>query len=103
MYSKEKAEFYARHVWELDKLYAKYKGEDHSFDYIVSDLRKNNSDLSFSGDAYPMVFQCWKNVMDIQDKWNPCYKREYFTETVIPNDKLSFIKKLKEILPQEEG
>ena len=102
MYSKEKAEFYTRHVWELDKLYAKYKGEDHSFDYIVSDLRKNNSDLSFSGDAYPMVFQCWKNVMDIQDKWNPCYKREYFTETVIPNDKLSFIKKLKEILPQEE-
>lgn len=92
MYSKEKAEFYTRHIWELDKLYAKYKGEDHSFNFIVSDLRKNNSDLSFSGDTYSMVFQCWKNVMVIQDKWNPFNRREYFTETVIPNDKMSFIR-----------
>lgn len=95
MYSKERAEYYTRHVWELDMLSALYEGKMHTFDYIVSDLRKRNSDLSFTDDGKSITFRCWREVMDVNDKWNPCMTREYYTETIIPNESLSFILNLR--------
>ena len=100
IYGKEEAEFYARHVWELDKLSALYEGKEHSFGYIVSDLRKRNSDLSFTDEGKILTFRCWRNVMDTTDKWNPCMKREYYTQSITPFDSLSFVRKLREIAPE---
>lgn len=100
IYGKEEAEFYARHVWELDKLSALYEGKEHTFGYIVSDLRKRNSDLSFTDEGKILTFRCWRNVMDTTDKWNPCMKREYYTQSITPFDSLSFVRKLREIAPE---
>lgn len=100
IYGKEEAEFYARHVWELDKLSALYEGTEHTFGYIVSDLRKRNSDLSFTDEGKILTFRCWKNVMDTTDKWNPCMKREYYTQSITPFDSLSFVMKLRKIAPE---
>ena len=103
MYSKEKAEFYARHVWELDKLSALYEGKEHTFGYIVSDLRKRNSDLSFTDEGKILTFRCWRNVMDTTDKWNPCIRREHYPKTITPYDSLSFVMKLREIAPEADS
>lgn len=100
IYGKEEAEFYARHVWELDKLSALYEGTEHTFGYIVSDLRKRNSDLSFTDEGKTLTFRCWRNVMDTTDKWNPCMKREYYTQSITPFDSLSFVRKLRKIAPE---
>lgn len=100
IYGKEEAEFYARHVWELDKLSALYEGKEHTFGYIVSDLRKRNSDLSFTDEGKILTFRCWRNVMDTTDKWNPCMKREYYTQSITPFDSLSFVRKLRKIAPE---
>ena len=100
MYGKEEAEFYARHVLELDKLSALYEGKEHTFGYIVSDLRKRNSDLSFTDEGKILTFRCWRNVMDTTDKGNPCLKREYYTQSITPFDSLSFVRKLREIAPE---
>lgn len=100
IYGKEEAEFYARHVWELDKLSALYEGKEHTFGYIVSDLRQRNSDLSFTDEGKILTFRCWRNVMDTTDKWNPCMKREYYTQSITPFDSISFVRKLREIAPE---
>ena len=42
MYSKEKAEYYTRHIWELDKLYAKFADEFEK-EYISQGFNNNRS------------------------------------------------------------
>ena len=95
IYEYEEASRYVANPEEFESYSAVFKGEMHSYGYILSELEKENSDLSCCQEGEELIFKCWREEIDVSDKWNPLVKKVFFEERVIPNNTEQFLKILQ--------
>lgn len=94
MYERDEAYHYAEHIEEFENCSAIFKGELHTFRYILSELEKENSNLFCFSNGKELIFECQREEIDSSDKWNPIMKKIIYEERVIPNNIKSFMEKI---------
>ena len=94
MYEIGEAYYHAEHIDEFESCSAIFKGELHTFRYILSDLEKENSDLFCFTNGKKLIFKCQREEIDPSDKWNPTMKKVAYEERVVPNNIKSFMEKI---------
>lgn len=76
---------------------ATWMGEDRPLEFIVENLLKDGSNLSFVETGDELVFSCCNTVIDTTDKWNPKHKALDYSVKVVPANKEYFISELEKI------
>ena len=94
MYERDEAYHYAEHIEEFENCSAIFKGELHTFRYILSELEKENSDLFCFSNGRELIFECKREEIESSDKWNPTLKQVVYEERMIPNNIKSFMEKI---------
>ena len=94
MYERDEAYHYAEHIEEFESCSGIFKGELHTFRYILSELEKENSDLFCFSNGKELIFECQREEIDFSDKWNPTMKKVVYEERVVPNNIKSFMEKI---------
>ena len=91
MYEIDRAYHYAENIEEFESCSALFKGKLHTFQYIFSELEKENSDLFCFSNGKELVFECYREEIDSSDKWNPTMKKIVYEERVVPNNINAFL------------
>lgn len=94
MYEIDRAYHYAENIEEFESCSALFKGKLHTFQYIFSELEKENSDLFCFSNGKELVFECYREEIDSSDKWNPTMKKIVYEERVVPNNINAFLERL---------
>lgn len=94
LYERDEAYHHAEHIEEFESCSAMFKGELHTFRYILSELEKENSDLFCFSNGKELIFECHREEIDSSDKWNPTMKQIIYEERVVPNNIKSFMEKI---------
>lgn len=94
LYERDEAYRHAGHIEEFESCSAIFKGELHTFRYILSELEKENSDLFCFSNGRELIFECQREEIDSSDKWNPRMKKAIYEERVVPNNIKSFMERI---------
>lgn len=94
MYEINEAYHHAEHIEEFESCSGIFKGELHTFRYILTELEKENSDLFCFSNGKELIFECQREETDSSDKWNPTKKQIIYEERVVPNNIKSFMEKI---------
>ncbi|MDD7256155.1 hypothetical protein [Bullifex porci] len=99
LYDVNSANHYLNNIDEFLYSYALYCGEEHSFAYILDDLKKKNGDLENFNilEDGTIRYTCWKEEIDISDKWCPSMKKVYYFVDVENRFLINYKKFLKTI------
>ena len=94
MYEIGEAYCHAEHIEEFESCSAIFRGELHTFRYILSELEKENSNLFCFSNGKELIFECQREEIDSSDKWNPTLKQVVYEERVVPNNIKSFMERI---------
>lgn len=94
LYERDEAYYHAEHIEEFESCSAMFKGELHTFRYILSELEKENRDLFCFSNGKELVFECQREELDSSDKWTPTMKKIIYEERVVPNNINAFVERL---------
>lgn len=95
LYTKEEAEYYSENIEEFINLNAVFKGSMHTIGYISYALKKQNYTNSYCEIYGDLYLECWREELDISDKYNPYMKKVTYKERVTPISKALFLKELE--------
>ena len=94
LYERDEAYHHAEHIEEFKSCSAMFKGELHTFKYILSELEKENSDLFCFSNGKELIFECQREEIYSSDKWNPTKKKVIYEEREVPNNIKSFMERI---------